>query len=52
MRGGTGVRESEHPIVPVKQGQLTERSLASNPLGPPGNVLAWSRDPVNPEMST
>ena len=24
-RGGKGVRESEHPIVPMKQGQLTER---------------------------
>lgn len=42
MRGGTGVRESEHPIVPVKQGQQAERPCRGK--GVPGHGTVGGND--------
>lgn len=42
MRGGTGVRESEHPIVPMKQGQQTERPCGGK--GVPGHGTVGGND--------
>jgi hypothetical protein len=38
MRGGTGVRESEHPIVPMKQGQQAERPCGGTEVPCHGTV--------------
>ena len=42
MRGGTSVRESEHPIVPMKQGQQTERPCGGK--GVPGYGTVGGND--------
>jgi hypothetical protein len=41
-RGWKNVRESEHPIVPMKQGQLTERPCGGK--GVPGNGTVGGND--------
>lgn len=41
-RGGKGVRESEHPIVPMKQGQQTERPCGGK--GVPGYGTVGGND--------
>jgi len=47
-RGGKAVRESEHPIVPMKQGQLTERPCGGK--GVPGHGTVGGNDERDIEL--